>query len=443
MVQFSRLRLPFMKTQTLLLIFAFVANCEGSFYRATARCRPTFAACRRAGLSMSQRSEQRAIDCTRAWIEHVVIRLRLCPYASKPFLQEQIRYTVSDAEDDGELLNDFFGEVRVPNHLSENIKEGEPTGSMRCAICGGGAHTCMRHGSAVLVSSMADKILPCAYFGCPYWTQALLIQDTTQEELTTTMLVAPKYKGNGVEFYDLYVYLTDLLESEDEDILNNEVRASGTGGRLAAGAMCRAQARVYAAPSKMTLPRLHTIGACALLQIQPAFFHPDWEFDGLPPDAALHFEKRAPFPVINLLRRKQLDQVRNAATHADTNRFYDVVKEGLERGIIVNKEISEHNEKRLYEEGYDALTAIFAQIMDNPRQAFEYTNNDTVRRCVTLSILMIMFPVYEIYKTTHWALGRGKDHGMLAGKDKLQTKTGGSYLYAATPVNLIAHPPGA
>mmetsp|Transcript_7511 Transcript_7511/g.14698 ORF Transcript_7511/g.14698 Transcript_7511/m.14698 type:complete len:258 (-) Transcript_7511:169-942(-) len=248
MVQFSRLRLPFMKTQTLLLIYAFVANCEGSFYRATARCRPTFAACRRAGLSMSQQSEQHAIDCTRAWIEHVVIRLRLCPYASKPFLQEQIRYTVSDAEDDGELLNDFFGE-------------------------------------------------------------ALLIQDTTQEELTTTMLVAPKYKGNGVEFYDLYVYLTDLLESEDEDILNNE--------------------------------------------IQPAFFHPDWEFDGLPPDAALHFEKRAPFPVINLLRRKQLDQV---------------VKEGLERGIIVNKEISEHNEKRLYEEGYDALTAIFAQIMDNPRQ---------------------------------------------------------------------------
>jgi len=298
-----------MKTQTLLLIFAFVANCEGSFYRATARCRPTFAACRRAGLSMSQQSEQHAIDCTRAWIEHVVIRLRLCPYASKPFLQEQIRYTVSDAEDDGELLNDFFGEVRVPNHLSQNIKEGEPTGSMRCAICGGGAHTCMRHGSAVLVSSMADKILPCAYFGCPYWTQALLIQDTTQEELTTTMLVAPKYKGNGVEFYDLYVYLTDLLESEDEDILNNE--------------------------------------------IQPAFFHPDWEFDGLPPDAALHFEKRAPFPVINLLRRKQLDQV---------------VEEGLERGIIVNKEISEHNEKRLYEEGYDALTAIFAQIMDNPRQ---------------------------------------------------------------------------
>merc|ERR1719321_1384544 len=60
-------------------------------------------------------------------------------------------------------------------------------------------------------------------------------------------------------------------------------------------------------------------------RVQPAFFHPDWTFEGLPATSPVHFEKRAPLPVINILRREQLDRV---------------VSEGLARGVIVNKMIS-------------------------------------------------------------------------------------------------------
>ena len=79
------------------------------------------------------------------------------------------------------------------------------------------------------------------------------------------MLVAPHWAGGIEAFYALYVWLTDLLESGDEELLEDK--------------------------------------------IQPAFFHPDWTFEGVPADSALHYEKRAPCPVINLLRRADLDDV--------------------------------------------------------------------------------------------------------------------------------------
>jgi hypothetical protein len=122
-----------------------------------------------------------------------------------------------------------------------------------------------------------------------------------EEEFATTMLIAPRYEGSIDEFSDLYTWLVDVLEGDDEPILENGV--------------------------------------------QPAFFHPDWAFDGLPGDSAIHFEKRAPIPIINLLRRRDLDAV---------------VQQGLASGRVVNKEIAEHNAAALEAEGYDALAAIFA-----------------------------------------------------------------------------------
>merc|ERR1711862_717209 len=99
------------------------------------------------------------------------------------------------------------------------------------------------------------------------------------------MLIAPKYPDGIEDFYSLYEWLVDTLESDDEDILENRV--------------------------------------------QPAFFHPEWFFDGMPADSPIHFEKRAPIPVVNLLRRADLDSV---------------VQQGLDKGKIVNKEIAEHNQ---------------------------------------------------------------------------------------------------
>ena len=102
---------------------------------------------------------------------------------------------------------------------------------------------------------------------------------------------------------DRYEWLTDTLEMDDEDLLNNG--------------------------------------------IQPAFFHPDWNFQGLAEDDPIHFEKRAPHPTINLLRRSAIEAVN---------------ERGLAKGILVSKEISEHNAARLADEGWGALQAAFAQL---------------------------------------------------------------------------------
>ena len=146
---------------------------------------------------------EQSIYRTRAWIDTAVVRLGLCPYAAKPFHGDRIRYAVSDCTSDEALVASFFEE-------------------------------------------------------------GLLLLDSPEEELATTMLIAPKYEGGIGEFYSLYEWLTDLLESEEEEVLANGV--------------------------------------------QPAFFHPAWSFDGLPADSPIHFEKRAPCPVINLLRRSTLDR---------------------------------------------------------------------------------------------------------------------------------------
>lgn len=66
-----------------------------------------------AELSIDQAAEADAVDLTKKWIQQVVIRLGLCPYASKPFVADKIRYVVSDADDDASLINDFFDEAAL------------------------------------------------------------------------------------------------------------------------------------------------------------------------------------------------------------------------------------------------------------------------------------------------------------------------------------------
>jgi hypothetical protein len=51
------------------------------------------------------------IGATRLWISSVVIGLNLCPFAGRVFAADKLRYVVSDAEDEGGLLNDLADEV--------------------------------------------------------------------------------------------------------------------------------------------------------------------------------------------------------------------------------------------------------------------------------------------------------------------------------------------
>jgi hypothetical protein len=114
--------------------------------------------------SESSALDAKAVASTRLWIKDVVIRLGLCPYAADVFnTAGKIRYAVSQSTSDQELIADFF-------------------------------------------------------------TEAALLLDQPAEELATTMLVAPQYPNDIEGFYELYTWLTDLLEDDDEPILENQAR---------------------------------------------------------------------------------------------------------------------------------------------------------------------------------------------------------------------------
>ena len=53
-----------------------------------------------------------AIAATRHWLEQVVIRLNLCPFAKAVHLKQQIRWVESPARDTGSLLADLLRELQ-------------------------------------------------------------------------------------------------------------------------------------------------------------------------------------------------------------------------------------------------------------------------------------------------------------------------------------------
>ena len=48
--------------------------------------------------------DDKALQATRAWVEHAVIGLNLCPFAKAVQVKDLIRYVCSDAQDTGALL---------------------------------------------------------------------------------------------------------------------------------------------------------------------------------------------------------------------------------------------------------------------------------------------------------------------------------------------------
>jgi hypothetical protein len=58
------------------------------------------------------------IAATRRWLERAVIGLNLCPFARAPYLQQRVRFRVSHATDDEELLADLEDELRALHAVS-------------------------------------------------------------------------------------------------------------------------------------------------------------------------------------------------------------------------------------------------------------------------------------------------------------------------------------
>ena len=57
-------------------------------------------------------AEDPSVTATRAWVERVVIGLKLCPFAPAPALKGTIRYVTSDAETAQALLDDLTAELQ-------------------------------------------------------------------------------------------------------------------------------------------------------------------------------------------------------------------------------------------------------------------------------------------------------------------------------------------
>lgn len=55
---------------------------------------------------------------TRHWLERAVIGLNLCPFARAPYVQQRVRFRVSHATDDEELLADLEDELRALHAVS-------------------------------------------------------------------------------------------------------------------------------------------------------------------------------------------------------------------------------------------------------------------------------------------------------------------------------------
>ena len=75
-------------------------------------------------------------------------------------------------------------------------------------------------------------------------------------------------------------------------------------------------------------------------EVLPACFHPQYLFGGVPDDDPIHYEKRSPYPVFNLLRAK---------------RVWQYASEGL------TQTIGEKNEKTLKETGIEEVTRRFQE----------------------------------------------------------------------------------
>jgi hypothetical protein len=138
-------------------------------------------------------TQEQAVCRTRGWIENAVIRLGLCPYASKPFYDETIRCC----------------ELRHHCASGSVLPRRDP---LVCVICA----TLLRY---AVHDSASDEELIRSFFD-----EALRLLDAPADKLATTMLIIPRYTGSIDEFYELYEWLTDTLEDPEEEVLNNQVR---------------------------------------------------------------------------------------------------------------------------------------------------------------------------------------------------------------------------
>ena len=62
-------------------------------------------------MNIIEKSNNKITEQTKQWVENIVIKHNFCPFASKPFRQNTIRYAVSNAANENDLVDDLVDEL--------------------------------------------------------------------------------------------------------------------------------------------------------------------------------------------------------------------------------------------------------------------------------------------------------------------------------------------
>ena len=70
-----------------------------------------------------QENEQQVIAATRAWLQAMVIDLNLCPFARRPLLENKVRFSVSTATEEADLLAAYPDTGEIPERNIEKMRQ--------------------------------------------------------------------------------------------------------------------------------------------------------------------------------------------------------------------------------------------------------------------------------------------------------------------------------
>lgn len=156
---------------------------------------------------MTDNNDSAKLTLVRNWIEQVVIGLNFCPFARKPYDENRVSIVIDHATEDDAILEVVLKEL-------------------------------------------------------------LRLENATENELETTLIVLPNVYPDFMEFNSLLHVLNNVLELE---------------------------------------------GFEGIFQI--ASFHPHYQFAGTQPGARENFTNRAPYPILHLIREDSIEKV--LALHPD------------------------------------------------------------------------------------------------------------------------------
>lgn len=183
---------------------------------------------------------QGIIRSTKAWIDQIVIKYSLCPFASSVFQSNKIRYVVC------------FG------HKKEDI----------------------------------IKKLEYEY---------LALTTSKEEDIATTLLIIPFAMQSFDDFYKFSLNIEDnILPKIERNSYQPKAMNDNSESSSADKSNKRKKKKTLIERAKDTLSG--TSSSTSLSEVQLAFFHPGFCWSDTDVDDPINYEKKSPFPTINLLR---------------------------------------------------------------------------------------------------------------------------------------------